>query len=200
VATLGTKWPNEAQWRACPVKGALTSVFTVKCVLSSSVCSRHRGGETLHYISHPFMRADYVCIHCQYRGCHAIVFGWQYTMRPWVAAPNEAWVTVKCVHCQVCSQVLCAVNAGAAKRSAPIGQCQCHGLDAGATKGTDAVAAKGFALWDPLPNAKAGSEPVTCFSEIVASCFPGAFPGVCACACAQSRVRAYAILWKNACV
>ena len=108
--------------------------------------------------------------------------------------------TVKYVHCQVCSQVPCAVDAGAAKRSAPIGQCQCHGLDAGATKGTDAVAAKGFALWDPLPNAKAGSEPVTCFSEIVASCFPGAFPGVCACACARSRVRAYAILWKNACV
>ena len=80
--------------------------------------------------------------------------------------------TVKCVHCQVCSQVLCAVDAGAAKRSAPIGQCQCHGLDAGAAKGTDAVAAKGFAPWDPLPDAKAGSEPVTCFSEIVASCLP----------------------------
>ena len=109
-------------------------------------------------------------------------------MRPWVAVPNEAWVTVKCVHCQVCSQVLCAVNAGAAKRSAPIGQCQCHGLDAGATKGTDAVAAKGFALWDPLPNAKAGSEPVTCFSEIVASCLPW---GACGC------VRAVA--WSRLC-
>ena len=61
--------------------------------------------------------------------------------------------SVKCVHCQVCSQVPCAVDAGAAK-------------------GTDAVAAKGFAPWDPLPDAKAGSEPVTCFSEIVASCLP----------------------------
>ena len=135
------------------------------------------------------IRADYVCIHCQYRGCRAIVFGWQYTMRPWVAVPNEAWVTVKCVHCQVCSQVLCAVNAGAAKRSAPIGQCQCHGLDAGATKGTDAVAAKGFALWDPLPNAKAGSEPVTCFSEIVASCFPGVSLG---CVRVRARSRVFA--------
>ena len=94
VATLGTKWPNEAQWRACPVKGALTSVFTVKCVLSSSVCSRHRGGETLHYISHPFMRADYVCIHCQYRGCCATVFGWQCPMRP---GSQSSAFTVKCV-------------------------------------------------------------------------------------------------------
>ena len=80
--------------------------------------------------------------------------------------------TVKCVHCQVCSQVPCALVAGAAKRSAPIGQCQCHGLDAVAAKDTDAVAAKAFAPKDPLPDAKAGSEPVTCFSEIVASCFP----------------------------
>ena len=44
------------------------------------------------------------------------------------------------VHCQVCSQVSCsqvpcAVDAGAAKRSAPIDQCQCHGSDAGAPKG-----------------------------------------------------------------
>ena len=143
------------------------------------------------------MRADYVCIHCQYRGCRAIVFGWQYTMRPWVAVPNEAWVTVKCVHCQVCSQVLCAVNAGAAKRSAPIGQCQCHGLDAGATKGTDAVAAKGFALWDPLPNAKAGSEPVTCFSEIVASCFPGVSLG---CVRVRARSRVFAPMRYCGCV
>ena len=80
--------------------------------------------------------------------------------------------TVKCVHCQVCSQVPCAVVAGAAKRSAPIGQCQRHGLDAVAAQGTDAVAAKGFPPWDPLPDAKASSEPVTCFSEIVASCLP----------------------------
>jgi hypothetical protein len=50
------------------------------------------------------------------------------------------------------------------------------------------VAAKGFAPWDPLPDAGAGSQPVTCFSEIVASCLPW---GACGC------VRAVA--WSRLC-
>ena len=36
-AAGGWQCPNEAQWRACLVKCALSSVFTVKCVLKFCV-------------------------------------------------------------------------------------------------------------------------------------------------------------------